>query len=369
MGQCCCSLRSFLRLGFGMVLCALAPPAFSAQAIVWSYAMPDVEMGQAWLLRHGQHCLAVSPTHVYREAGGVGLRGEGRKESGELSQMMDLGDDLAYGIVAGGLATRCGPPLATISRSVSRWLQGGAIGALRGLNGDGTVARTAVVVVDDDGQGMLRVKPTGDGARIQKGHSGSLLMIGDVPVGMLLSVNARSGVGLVVRVDILLARVEAELQNRTAAGKPEVDSPSVSLSAANGWEISRWSVDPVSSETSALNLLDGDAGRIWHARVYAWPVDIELHHPGGAVPVSGIGIAGARSHPQSTWPTGVEIQSSADPASGRWRAVGLFTLSYDAEAQAWIRFASTRASAIRLRFVNQGEVTEISLAEMGVVAP
>lgn len=353
----------------GGFLLLAACTVFASQAVVWSHVMPDVEIGQAWLLRYGERCLAVTPEHVLTEAGRPGLRGEGGKERGELDTVTGLGADRAFGTVAGGLATRCGPPVATISRNVTHLLKGGAIGALRSLNGDGTVARLAVVVVDDDGEGMLRVLPTGDGARIRKGQSGSLLLIGDVPVGMLLSVNTRSGVGNVVRVDALVSALEAHLRSEPVAPLSGATGPGTRPAAGpeGSWAIARWSVDPVSSASSARNLLLPDPGQLWHARVPSWPVELELHRSAGTGPLAGFDVVAAPSELADARPRRVEIVVTPSAASSRWRPLGVFALDYGVEGTARLRFAPTRAGAVRLRFMGEPDATQVALASITIL--
>ena len=75
-----------------------------------------------------------------------------------------------------------------VSRAVSSRIRANAIASVRSVNGDGSIAQLSVTIIDDDGQTFLRVQPTNDVNQLRKGLSGSLLMSGDTPIGMLLYV-------------------------------------------------------------------------------------------------------------------------------------------------------------------------------------
>src|SRR5690606_14061771 len=138
---------------------------------------PDLEVGQAWLVRSAERCFGVLPYHVAQETSVPSLLREGSSAlRGEAVEVVDLGDDAAIAIMNGGITRDCGPSLGSISRGVDRHLRGGGIGTLRFVNGDGTIGRLSVTVVDDDGAGLLRVQTTAADERIRKGQSGSLLI-------------------------------------------------------------------------------------------------------------------------------------------------------------------------------------------------
>lgn len=354
------------------------------QAVVRSYDAPDLEVGQAWLVRSGERCLAMMPYHVATETSVPSLLREGSAGlRGEAVSVTDLGDDAAVAVMTGSITGSCGYALGGISRHVERHLRDGGLGALRSVNGDGTLGRLPVAIVDDDGQTFLRVLPTNERERIRKGHSGSLLVVNDQPVGMLLAVHARTGVGTVMRTDSLLAKVEAHLRGATpmpTAGIDASTAPSqgsaaeatvaVALAAAAGpWQVLSWSADPVGSAHLASRLVTtGDEG-YWAARTESWPVALELGGPDTVRIVRGLSFrAGADLEPTQR-PSRVQVLVSVAAEGTAWRSVASGTLQY-AEGEARLEFLPVRARRVRIEiYDSQGDPGHVALSRLRVLEP
>jgi len=287
----------------GLLSLVIVTSATAQQAVVRSYDAPASEIGQAWLAHSAGRCLAILPWHVARETSVPSmLREDHRGLRGEAVTVVDLGDDAALALLGGSITDDCGFALGSISRSVARHLRSGGLGTLRSVNGDGTLARLPVTVIDDDGRMFLRVLPTNDRETIRKGHSGSLLIVNDQPVGMLLSVHARSGVGTVMRTDALLARVESHLRGAApqATGGAQVEpaavpgtaveAPDARVSAPGpeAWQVAGWNVDALGSTHIAARLTAPGSEGYWAARVPRWPAVLELAGPSGTRSVHGV---------------------------------------------------------------------------------
>ncbi|MEQ8484385.1 MAG: hypothetical protein RIB46_08470 [Pseudomonadales bacterium] len=359
--------RSGLLIG---VLLLPAAAAWPQQAVVRSYDAPELEVGQAWLTRSGSRCLAVLPLHVAAETSVPSLLREGSAGlRGEATAVIDLGDDAAVAMLAGGITADCGFTLGSISRNVTRRLRDGGLGTLRSVNGDGTLGRLSVSIVDDDGERFLRVLPTADGERLRKGLSGSLLMVDDQPVGMLLSVHARSGVGTVLRTDALLAKVDAHLRGLA----PPVSDPAAvpaqrsgAPAAAGPWQVRAWTDDPVgSAHLTGLLTATGEEG-YWSARVAQWPVAVELGGPQSVRPVRGVTFVAGEA-PAAELPVRVQILTSVNAERPAWRVAGSGTLAYQ-DGVAWLEFAPTRARFIRIEMFQARDGGEVlALARLGVL--
>lgn len=359
---------------YWLPIVALLMPAVAAwpqQAVVRSYDAPELEVGQAWLARSGGRCLAVLPLHVAAETSVPSLLREGSAGlRGEATEVVDLGDDAAVALLAGGITADCGFTLGSISRNVSRRLRDGGLGTLRSVNGDGTLGRLSVSIVDDDGERFLRVLPTAQGERLRKGLSGSLLMVEDQPVGMLLSVHARSGVGTVLRTDALLAKVDAHLRGLpppvpVTAPPLSAESTAGAAAAAGPWEVRSWNADPVGSAHLAAHLTAPAGDGFWSARVAHWPAAVELGGPEAARAVRGI-VFVAGPAPAARLPVRVQVLTSVNDARAAWRVAGSGTLAYQAGV-ARLEFAPTRARFIRIEMFQAedgGEVLALGRVEV-----
>lgn len=347
------------------LLSGVAPVA-AQQAVVTTQDASALEIGQAFLAHHGGQCYAILPTHVVTEAGRPALRREGTQGLlGESIDHADLGDDLSLARVAGGISSDCGTSALSIRRAVERLLQQGRLGTLRSVNGDGTVAQLGVTIVDDDGRGTLRVQPTHQGNPIRKGLSGSLLLIDGVSVGMLLSVNARSGIGTVVRIDTLMAKVDAHLMN-PAPPAHAAPTPSAAV-PATGPRVLAWSALPIDEAHRAANLTAGADAPAWASVPERWPVTIDLQAGEGLVTISGLVLDGRGVDDAGQLPAHVEVFINPSGDARAWRAVTSLALDYR-DGVARIALAPLRTRLLRLSFsatMDGGEV--ISLGRISLL--
>lgn len=334
------------------LLAALSVTAAAQQALVRSFENPNLEIGQAYLAHYGGRCIAVLPTHVVEESGDVAafLREGSDGLLGESTAFADLGDDVSVADVAGGITGDCGYSTMAVSRAVSSRIRANAIASIRSVNGDGSIAQLSVTIIDDDGQMFLRVQPTNEVNQLRKGQSGSLLMAGDTPIGMLLSVRPRFGVGKVIRFDRMFAKIDRFVAGgaapRPAPANAIADPAAAPVSAVDG-AITSWSAMPVDAANRAGNLVtDGNAPE-WIARADQWPVVIEMDVPGDRVAISAIELDGSGVANQGALPASVELMVSATAEGRRWRSVAGGPVSYT-DGVARIAFAPSWARQVRL---------------------
>lgn len=350
-------LRARLWASALATLLPCAAPVAAQQAVVTTQDASALEIGQAFLAHHGGQCYAILPTHVVREAGRPALRREGTQGLlGETADHADLGDDLSVARVDGAISNDCGSSALTIRRAVERLLQQGRLGTLRSINGDGTVAQLGVTIIDDDGRGTLRVQPTHEGNPIRKGLSGSLLLIDGVIVGMLLSVNARSGIGTVARIDTLMSKVDTHLLSPAAAAVAEspaqpapARSGALPAAPATGPRVLAWSALPIDDAHRAANLTAGAEAPPWASMPARWPVTIDLQAGEGLVTVSGVVLDGRGVADASQLPAHVELFINPSGDARAWRSITSVPLDYrDGVAQ--IALAPLRTRLLRFSF-------------------
>lgn len=314
------------------VALAFVAPAAAEQVLVRNYANPALEVGQGYLTHYADVCYVLAPTHVLEESGTpAALLGEGTEPPlGETVDARALGDDVSVASVDGGLTGHCGYSAIAISRSVDRTIQDNGIATVRSVNGDGTIAQIAVSLFDDDGVTFLRVQPTRSDNQLRKGQSGSLIVVGDRPIAMLLSVDARFGVGKAIRIDAMLKRFDGFVRGGESMAGGHVPSGDAAAAApmpvADGAKglpltLTDWSALPTDAEHRPSNLVarSPDAAP-WRARVTEWPVMLEFSLGDQRVAIDEVRLE-AGGLASTVLPGQVEIQVSSTVGQDRWRSV------------------------------------------------
>ena len=160
------------------------------------------ENGQAILLNSHDQCFAVLPKHVIGNnvsANFIGSTPVSIKGQGELSQV--FGYDLAVMQVDGALTNNCGDDFMDfIDYSIDAELKANPTAVVSSIYEDGSIKRSAVVITDI-GLIYFRISSLQKDFTFQQGMSGSLVQAGNKNVGTLMSVDADSGEGIVLRLD------------------------------------------------------------------------------------------------------------------------------------------------------------------------
>ena len=358
------SLASVLIVAGALVpFCEVA----ARQAAIMAPDMQSGEVGQGWLMTSATRCLLVAPRHVLLDEGGSVFLAEGSRESfGAARFSADLGDDLAAADAVNRPTAECGQPAGSLSRSLGPVLKGSALGALRYVNGDGSVGRIPVSVIDDDGEMLVRIAAVDPKMPLRKGHSGSLLFLADVPAAMLLSVSARSGVGTALRSDVLLRKIDAHVRVASApsvADRADRDAPS----GAGEWRVVSWRHAATEPVIDAARLTDGDPSTGWKARLDE-SVAIELHRSVGFGDLSSLQLSGQLIDALGTAPR-MQLLVSSDSTRRRWRSVGTYSLSRSSPLVG-VELDAIRASSIRIELHGDplsGNRGSIDLREIEVV--
>lgn len=360
-------------LGYVVLLFILNKYVSAQQALVRSYDSPALSIGQAFLVHYGKKCLAALPNHVVTEAGIPYFLREGRDSIlGEAESVENLGDDIAVALLSGRITKHCGYSITTISRAIDNILQSQGLGTLRSVNGDGTIANMAATVVDNDGQTFLRVQPSNQDIQIRKGQSGSLLMVNNQPVGMLLSVSSRYGVGKLIRLDTLLERIESHMAvaSLTPDDKPsQVEDDQNLASYAQGAKIVSWSTVPTDSNHLTANLIADKKAPAWRTKVDHWPTEVEIDLADDKVVIDSILLDG-QGVLKTELPKRVEILVKINPDVELWRSLMNRNVEFSEKGLATFKFAPTWARQIKIAiWETQGNRDVVSLKRIRVNGP
>jgi hypothetical protein len=210
----------------GTVISATQALAQPVQAFVDQVARGE---GQAFLISHGGLCFAVTPKHVLEIANGI-LGGSARLTpegaGGQTIGAIRWGETPFDAVVLeteGTPPSGCGPPIRSWRPPVREALAGAMTASLRFISPDGGI-RALPLVIRATTFTEIRFEAI-DNALIQQGLSGSLVMVGETAVGMLVRAPGES-LGAALRLDQVLASVREMLA-------PEELSPSVSMSVSD----------------------------------------------------------------------------------------------------------------------------------------
>ncbi len=323
------------------------------------------EEGQAVLFRMGGNCFGLTPQHVMTAGDDYAslVRRDPALVTGEAVTIRDLGNDLALIGATGGIAGACGAPFARAADIATAVQDAGGRLRMRHVFEDGTTAfREAEVVVIDATHIVLR--EVGDWA-IAPSDSGSAVMVGDRVVGMVQSVGGPEGTSLALRWDYATHLLAWEVERGIAPPPAASAQP-----ALGGVRIEHTNARPLAPDAGPEVLLAPPGGPgAWHGEAVAWPVEIVLAMPEGAMAdIRGLAFhpapGGAAAHPRN-----VEIQRTRATEGDRsWSSYASAVLN-PGEARDTIDFAGGM-QARRLRLLihdTWGGGNEIALGRIEVI--
>jgi hypothetical protein len=325
------------------------------------------EHGQALLLSRLQECYAVTPKHVVGGSMFATLVGaSGGTPQGDADLLQTFGYDLSVLHVTGALARDCGTPLGNVPK-LDDALASSSTAVVSSVNADGSISRCNVTLTDV-GLIYLRVRPVLADDQLFKGLSGSLLLVGKRPAGIVMSVDPETGEGRVLRYDRALEILRPFFglsapdlsKKKTLAATDTIGEPTV---------IS-WSSPPLDAASRAANLTDA-AGRktAWYARADRFPIEVTLDLSGDtALAVDAVHLVGQGVTPKERLPRDFEILISTT-GKDRWMPVTSGTYFMN-EPDKWVRFAAVRARRVMLRIYSHwGDADAVGLTDIEIRAP
>jgi hypothetical protein len=175
---------------------------------------------------------------------------------------------------------------------------------------------------------------------------------------MLQSVDARYGIGKVIRLDEMLAKFDGYVASGRAA-------PNAAPAAAS-LQVSSWTAMAVDASKRAVNLVASGDEPAWVAHVEQWPVAVELDLGGERLAITGIELDGAIEE-VAMLPASIEILISSTADGKRWRSVAGGSVDF-IDGKADFALAPTWARRIRLVFAaSAGDPERISLRRVRVL--
>lgn len=180
--------------------------------------------GQGLLRERNGECFVVTPKHVVEGSHEVTVVAEGRIEAAARLDTTFTEDVAILRVVDRGRFA-CGFPWDE-ARGLDEVLRDAPEGVLVTTTATGAVQRRFVRIVSY-AHGSIRIRPATDGDALFQTLSGGLLEIDGRAAGVLLTVDAKSGSGTVLRMDHLSGIVRGFFDVR----------PADSLAAASGYTL------------------------------------------------------------------------------------------------------------------------------------
>jgi hypothetical protein len=280
------------------------------------------EVGQGFLMKRLDQCYLVTPAHVIGEEffanliGGTNLRA-----LGEAEPIQTFGYDLSILSVSGALTKECDTNINQFN-SLDIPLKNATKLSVSSVNADGSVSLIPVSLTDTS-LIHLRINPEDGQSPLYKGLSGSLVFLDKLPVGMLLSIDADSGEGVVLRLDRAIETIKPFFHSggfvKKAKAKPTVKSkdPSniIKLTAL------KWSHQPIAGSTRTAYLIDGDNTTTWQIAPTSLPASVEISTGGKSQLINGL-LLSNYSDDKSSFIKDFEILSSRKASGKRgWNSI------------------------------------------------
>ena len=324
------------------------------------------EHGQAVLLSRLGECYAVTPAHVIGSvlfATLVGGRVGAPQGDGDLLQT--FGYDLSILRLTGALARHCGGELTNVP-NLDNVLMANSAASIASVNEDGSLSRRNATV-NDVGLLYIRVRPKSSDDQLFKGLSGSLLLVDDIPAGILMSVDPETGEGRALRFDRAVETLRPFFGLSAASVTAEQTVKSQETGSGRQASVISWSSPPLDADSRAANLTDA-AGKdtAWYAQAAKFPVELVIELPGDkSQVVNSVVMVGEGVEPKQRLPRDFEILVS-NTGRGNWIPVlsGTYFMNDNSKK---VSFAPVRARQVMLRIYSHwGDSTAVGLTSLEI---
>lgn len=327
-----------------LAVLAAAAQVTVARAEVVSAVASEQSHGQAYTFRLPEGCFAALPAHVVALPSGKFtapmLRSRtGREAEGLEPIRPDPTLDLVFVRVAGALAAPCGSADNLGVDSLEYQLRTESDYRLRVSRGQSSMQQIPLRLVRTNRRFLFFAPAGGQPVdELMQSMSGGVVLAGEQPVGMLLSVNVSDGLAEALRFDVI-----KQIARATLTGKANpASAPGTPRSA---FEVAAWEGESVDATAPASAVLKGGA---WRVRPVARRATLILA-AGGVQPVSRIVVA--RS------PSGADRQPdlltvwTAVTADGEWVLVRTCSRSTAGDGPLFdCGIAAREAGAVKLEF-------------------
>lgn len=175
--------------------------------------------GRGMLRARSGECFLITPYHVVEYVDRVTLVGLGRREA-EAQLETTYQEDVALLRVSRSTPMDCGGPWDDGSGLGDR-ITSASRGILQSMEGSGELRRRPVDIVSAGDAVFIQIREVNPEDRLYQGLSGSVLLIGSRPAGMLMGMDPSTGAGIVMRLDHLSNLTRSFFDIRSADGEAD----------------------------------------------------------------------------------------------------------------------------------------------------
>ena len=323
------------------------------------------EHGQAILINRLNECYAITPAHVIGTDFFATLTGSnGHKNKGEADLLQSFGYDLSVLHAKGNVSQNCSYDINNLP-NIDKILSTTTMGNISSVNENGSITRRKNTVVNV-GLIYIRIKPNTGADQLFKGLSGSLFVVSEQPIGILMSVDPKTGEGKVLRYDRAIETIKPFFQQSgiVTQTKPATSSMSSNTSLlSKGASIESWSNPTLAAQYRTENLIDGLIKTQWHAKATSYPLTITIKlNPSKSMVLNKVTLIGEGVEPKKL-PRDFEILFS-NKMKGGWNVLGNGTYFMKDKSKT-INIAPVKARRIMLKiYSNWGDSSSIGLSDM-----
>lgn len=291
--------------------------------------------GQGFVAAYRNICYVFLPWHVHEPSPSLGLATGSPPifGAGRVIQTFAPGTDLSVGFVTGGLDGGCTARFEDLPRDLSAEVAAGGRVEIVTISESGRVERLPATVRQGDYEWVTVELDPGVRATISKGRSGSLVVAGDTPVGMLVQALPDGRTGRALRMDALVQRVERLVLAGAARTAPD-DAPGAEAPAqppagaaaglaGHAAGIAACSFEGVTPDSGCWALEGGDGPLLAPADALPFSIEVELAGEEAAT-VSGLRLRSAPGDGAWALPKTVVAEFlTGTPARPQWRQFGI----------------------------------------------
>ncbi|QHQ33866.1 hypothetical protein [Algicella marina] len=247
-----------------LFIAATAPAGFARVVSV------EDGTGHGFLFQHRGNCFLILPTHVHgRNRSGLRITGQDPVEIGSASVVYETDEalDISLALVRGAITGNCGPAWAALPRAIPAAARVGApVRLVRHHQASVEAVRSRIQTVDFET--MTIVPAEGEQRDYGAGTSGSTVLDGDVPIGMVTDASLRTEAYL-IRMDEIVGRLSRFVEGMGADDCSDPASAAVlagqcgdaavQVSNLGPFRLMSWSSHPTSPGFSAEEMIAGNA--------------------------------------------------------------------------------------------------------------
>ena len=290
------------------VMLAFVLLAFSAHAEPLAI---NGSAGQGFAFHHNGNCFVILPQHVHGDTTTLNLSAGSPAQAGAADVIMSfLGMDLSIAFMTGGLGDRCDIDYEDFPSNVDDVISLGGEVTLVTVSASGRIDRIRARVSSIGYEALtVALEP---GFDVHQGRSGSIILAGSTPIGMLIEAPS-TGEGYALRIDAIVERIDRLLGRQVEPpgdGRPNPSGQAGLQGIAAG--IAGCSSISALPENNCWSLETGTAALLIDGHTLPFSIDIDLNSSAGGL-VSEVRLWSADSKAGTILPKSVIVLRGAGP--------------------------------------------------------